>query len=107
MLLRLAALSAALCVGVLSAAVLASDMALVARTGQTKTYAPTDDGALRKGVVWPTPRFVPTVKRVDDTGFGGGVAENGICDGAEPCDGAVLDRLTGLTWLQNADCFGE
>jgi hypothetical protein len=104
--LRLAGLSAALCVGGLSVAVWASDVPQVPQTGQTKTYGPRDDGALRKGVPWPIPRFVPTVNRLDDTGIGAGVADNGICDGAEPCDGAVLDRLTGLTWLQNADCFG-
>jgi hypothetical protein len=104
--LRLAGLSAAWCVGILSVAVWASDVPQVPRTGQTKSYGPRDDGALQKGVAWPVPRFVPTVNHLDDTGIAGGVADNGICDGAEPCAGAVLDRLTGLTWLQNADCFG-
>lgn len=40
------------------------------------------DGALQAGVLWPTPRLV----------------DNG--------DGTVTDRLTGLVWLQNANCFG-
>lgn len=105
-LIRAAALSAAMCVGVLSAVVLANDVAQVPRTGQTKTYSPRDDGALRKGVPWPVPRFVRMVNSLDDTGIGeGGIPDNGICDGTEPCNGAVLDRLTGLTWLQNAGCL--
>jgi len=41
------------------------------------------DGDLRPGVVWPHPRFVV----------------NG--------DGTVTDMLTGLVWLQNANCFGS
>ncbi len=39
-----------------------------------------EDGELLAGVPWPTPRFV----------------DNG--------DGTVTDRLTGLMWLQDADC---
>jgi hypothetical protein len=54
----------------------------VPRTGQTTTYAPGDDGDLQKGVIWPEPRFV-------DHG-----------------DGTVTDKLTGLVWLKNANCFG-
>jgi hypothetical protein len=41
------------------------------------------DGELQAGVAWPTPRFTL----------------NG--------DGTVTDNLTGLVWLQDADCFGE
>ncbi|NGZ05196.1 MAG: tandem-95 repeat protein [Magnetococcales bacterium] len=41
-----------------------------------------DDGALRKGEVWPVPRFT-------DHG-----------------NGAVTDHLTGLVWLKQADCLG-
>jgi hypothetical protein len=56
----------------------------VARTGQTPTepYVPHDgsDGALQKGVVWPSPRFT----------------NNG--------NGTVTDHLTGLIWLTNANC---
>ena len=42
-----------------------------------------EDGEHQAGVVWPTPRF----------------ADNG--------DGTVTDRLTGLVWLQDAECFGR
>ena len=41
-----------------------------------------DDGDLKKGVPWPDLRFT----------------DNG--------DGTVTDNLTGLIWLQNANCFG-
>jgi len=65
----------------------------VPKTGETKCYR-TDyyepisctgtgqDGEYQKGVAWPNPRF--TV----------------------PGDGTVIDNLTGLVWLKNADCFG-
>ena len=53
----------------------------VAKTGQTITYEPGDDGNLQKGVAWPNPRFI----------------DNG--------DGTVTDNLTGLIWLKNANCF--
>jgi Protein of unknown function (DUF1566) len=52
----------------------------VPQTGQTASYALRDDGDLRAGVAWPTPRFT----------------DNG--------NGTVADHLTGLIWLQNADC---
>jgi len=58
----------------------------VAKTGQTSAV-PLDvttidgaDGQLGKGVAWPNPRFT----------------DNG--------DGTVTDNLTGLVWLQNANC---
>jgi hypothetical protein len=51
----------------------------VPKTGQTISYAPDDDGALQYGKPWPMPRFV--IK-----------------------NGTVKDRLTGLIWLQNANC---
>ena len=54
----------------------------VARTGQTSSYTPSDDGDLQKGIVWPNPRFT----------------DNG--------DGTVADNLTGLLWLKDAECFG-
>ena len=58
----------------------------VAKTGQTPTVPITapagSDGALQKGATWPTPRFT------DNT------------------DGTVTDKLTGLVWLKNANCFG-
>ncbi len=54
----------------------------VPKTGQTASYATGDDGALKKGVAWPTPRFT----------------DNG--------NGTVTDKLTGLIWLKNANAFG-
>jgi hypothetical protein len=54
----------------------------VPKTGQTESRATGDDGDLQKGVAWPDPRFT----------------DNG--------DGTVTDNLTGLIWLQNANCFG-
>ncbi|MEO5368016.1 MAG: Ig-like domain-containing protein, partial [Magnetococcus sp. WYHC-3] len=56
--------------------------ARTARTGQTASYASGDDGALQRGVAWPSPRFL-------DLG-----------------NGAVTDNLTGLVWLKDANCFG-
>ncbi len=50
---------------------------------------PNQDGKLRKGVVWPNPRFTKNVKA-----------------GGSP-DGTVTDNLTGLIWLGNANCFGQ
>jgi hypothetical protein len=68
-------------------------VALVEDTGQTTCWdingnpiscADTGmDGELRAGVAWPTPRFT----------------DNG--------DGTATDNLTGLTWLQDAGCFGD
>ncbi|MBF0524402.1 MAG: DUF1566 domain-containing protein, partial [Deltaproteobacteria bacterium] len=54
----------------------------VPKTGQITTYAAGDDGALQKGVAWPNPRFT------------------------DNNDGTVMDNLTGLIWLKNANCFG-
>jgi parallel beta-helix repeat protein len=48
------------------------------RTGQTTSYAAEDDGDIRAGVPWPSPRF----------------AVNGDC---------VTDNLTGLMWPKNAN----
>lgn len=50
-------------------------------TGQSSSYEINDDGALQKGVAWPSPRFT------DNT------------------NGTVTDNLTGLIWLKNANCF--
>jgi hypothetical protein len=52
------------------------------RTGQTTSYATGDDGDLEVGVAWPGPRFI--------TGT----------------TGVVTDTLTGLIWLEHANCFG-
>ncbi len=54
----------------------------VAATGQTISYAGSDDGALQAGVAWPSPRYI------------------------DNSDGTVTDNLTGLIWLQDANCFG-
>jgi hypothetical protein len=66
---------------------LASQRSRPAKTGQSPTVplnpAPAgSDGALQKGVTWPTTRFT----------------DNG--------NGTVKDNLTGLIWLKNANCAG-
>ena len=48
-------------------------------TGQSTSYADGDDGALRKGVVWPNPRFT------------------------ENNDQTVTDHLTGLVWTKDGN----
>ncbi len=53
----------------------------IPKTGVTSSYGAGDDGALQKGVSWPTPRF----------------ADNG--------NGTVTDNLTGLIWLKDATCL--
>ena len=53
-----------------------------AQTGKTVSYGTGDDGDLQLGVQWPVPRFL------------------------DSDDGTVLDLLTGLIWLKNANCFG-
>ena len=58
----------------------ARGLPVVLRTGQSAVFAPGDDGDLRMGVSWPKPRFT-------DHG-----------------DGTVTDNLTGLIWLQDANC---
>ena len=55
--------------------------ASVPKTGQTTSYATRDDGALQKGVAWPTPRFI----------------DNG--------NGTVTDKLTKLIWMKKANAF--
>jgi hypothetical protein len=54
----------------------------VPKTGQTTSFGTRDDGALKKGVAWPTPRF----------------KDNG--------NGTVTDNLTGLIWMKHANAFG-
>jgi hypothetical protein len=59
-----------------------ANYAPVAKTGQTDSYsAAGTDGALQKGVAWPSPRFT----------------DNG--------NGTVTDKLTGLIWMKNANGF--
>lgn len=53
------------------------------RTGQASSHRPGDDGDLKTGVAWPTPRFT------------------------DNRNGTVTDNLTNLVWLKNADCFGK
>ena len=48
-------------------------------TGQTTSYATGDDGDVPRGTAWPVPRFTAN-------------------------NGTVTDNLTGLIWLQNANC---
>jgi hypothetical protein len=55
----------------------------VPRTGQSGVSAAGDDGDYQLGVVWPNPRFT-------DHG-----------------DGTVTDNLTGLIWLDDANCFDQ
>ena len=59
-----------------------SNVIPVVKTGQTKSYRTHDDGDLKKGVAWPTPRFT------------------------DNNNGTVTDNLTGLIWLKNANCAG-
>ncbi len=51
-------------------------------TGQTISYAAGDDGALAKGTVWPTPRFV----------------DNG--------DQTMTDNVTNLVWTKDGNAPG-
>jgi hypothetical protein len=53
----------------------------LARTGQTTSHAAGDDGDIQAGVEWPTTRFT----------YHG--------------DGTVSDNLTGLMWLDDANCL--
>jgi len=62
--------------------VMKGKFAPVPKTGQTASLGPRDDGALEKGVAWPTPRFT----------------DNG--------NGTVTDNLTGLIWTRNAKALG-
>ena len=54
----------------------------VAKTGRETSFATGDDGKKKRGSAWPVPQFT----------------NNG--------DGTVMDNLTGLIWLQNANRFG-
>ena len=94
----------------------------VPKTGQTQCYDEAgraigcdiahgeplygQDGQLQQGITSPEPRFVALVNPSDDTGTGGGISGNGVCEGKERCNGTVQDRLTDLIWLANTDCSG-
>jgi hypothetical protein len=54
------------------------------KTGQVISYAPNDDGALKRGVKWPHPRFMA------------GTGDASDC---------VKDNLTGLMWTKDGDRF--
>lgn len=53
----------------------------LASTGQTVSHAAGDDGAYRKGAVWPNPRFT------------------------DNANGTVTDNLTRLVWLKDTNCL--
>jgi len=57
----------------------------VEKTGQDVVYGSGDEGYWQQalGIPWPSPRFTNNL------------------------DGTVTDRLTGLVWLRNANCFGS
>ena len=55
----------------------------VPKTGQTTNWLDGDDGDLQMGVPWLDPRFT------------------------DKLDGTVIDTLTGLTWTQNANLYGQ
>lgn len=57
--------------------------AVVPKTGQTTSVAARDDGDLKKGAGWPSPRFTDNL------------------------DGTVTDNLTGLMWLKDADAGND
>jgi uncharacterized protein DUF1566 len=61
----------------------AAEKARVEVTGQTTSYAKGDDGDIQAGVQFPKKRF-------RDKG-----------------DGTVVDKLTGLIWLKDTNCFGQ
>ena len=54
----------------------------VPKTGQITPFDTRDDGALQKGVAWPTPRFT------------------------DNNNGTITDNLTKLIWMKNANAFG-
>jgi hypothetical protein len=55
----------------------------VEKTWQTTSYATGDDGDHQSGMIWPEPRFFDNQ------------------------DGTITDKLTGLIWLKDANCFGQ
>jgi len=55
----------------------------IPQTGQTNSWSAGDDGNLQRGINWPVPRF------------------------SDNQDGTVMDNLTDLIWLKDADCFNH
>ena len=72
----------------------------VPQTGQRISQFAGDDGDFQSGLAWPDPRFTINVSALAD------INQDGICDEDEQCDGTITDNLTGLIWLQNANCYG-
>ena len=54
----------------------------ISKSGQGASASPGDDGDLETGVAWPNSRFKDNL------------------------NGTVTDNLTGLVWLEDANCFG-
>lgn len=57
------------------------------KTGQTSSLAVGDDGDQPRGAAWPVPRFT------ENLNLAGGP------------NGTITDNLTGLIWLNNANCL--
>jgi len=66
---------------------LITNRAPVTKTGMINSKVENDDGALKLGVAWPSPRF--------STIGASGVETN-----------QIRDKLTGLIWARNANLFG-
>jgi hypothetical protein len=64
-------------------AITCGEVVYLPRTGQTRSWVTGDDGDIKSGVVWPTPRFT----------------DNG--------DGTITDELTDLMWLKDGECLGQ
>ena len=83
------------CIALLySSTCLAAAPAQIVQTGQNKTSpispaSANSDGNLQEGVAWPSPRFIR------DT--------SGCADG----DFVIIDHLTGLVWLGDADDYNS
>ncbi len=79
----------------------------VPKTGQTTSYRAGDDGAYKRGVAWPDPRFTVTTNGTDEV-----VTDNmtGLMWVKEP---HALNNNSGRTWCQPALdnegelCFGN
>jgi hypothetical protein len=73
----------------------------VAKTGQTWSFMPTDDGDLQNGVAWPNPRFTIIYY---DANLQLCNPQTADCDD-DPATDLVQDNLTGLMWTRNANTF--
>lgn len=77
--------------------------AAVPKTGQTTSYAARDDGALQKGVAWPSPRFTDNANGALTDGATRNSGEGGITDGAVEGDW----RLPNVRELQSLIDYGR